>query len=647
MKALIFGLHLALLAPLCAVAQKSPIKFGEIPMDDLTMKTYDKDSSASAVILTDYGEAYVTITSVNASLSFERHVRIKILKKDGFDMADVEIQLYREGTEEERITKLKATTYNLENGKIVETDLSKDGIFKEKFNRNFNLQKFTFPNVKEGSVLEYSYTLTSGFITNFPNWQFQYEVPVRWSEYWALFPEFFIFEKYMQGYLAPAVYEVKNKNNTDFRIDGHHWVMKDVPAFKDEPFITCKNDYVSKMNMALSHINFPGKPVQEIMGTWEKLNTDLLEREAFGKTITGSNFLKKKAEELTVGMTDPQQKVAAIFSYVQKSLEWTGTKDFYADNLKTIFENKKGSSGDINLALASMLEKIDIPVEMVLLSTRDHGFVRQQYPMSSQFNYVICSVTLGDKILLLDATDRYLPMGILPERCLNNHGLVISKTRHRWIPIQPKAKARTVISTELVLHPTGELKGKMKYTHDGYAAREFRQVYFAKGEQEYVKGFLADKTWEVESSEFQNQAEATQSVNQLHALNINEHTTVAGGMIYMNPFVMGQIKENVFKLESREYPVDFGRPEEKTYLCRITIPEGYAIEEIPKPKVLILPNNAGRYTYNVSQTGNQLNIVSMLQINQSMFTMDEYPTLREFYNQLVAKQAEQIVFKKL
>jgi hypothetical protein len=116
MKAFIFGLPLALLAPLCAVAQKSPVKFGEIPMEDMTMKTYDKDSSASAVILSDYGEAYISYTTVSVALNYERHVRIKVLKKDGFSMADVEIPLYRDGADEERVSKLKATTYNLENG---------------------------------------------------------------------------------------------------------------------------------------------------------------------------------------------------------------------------------------------------------------------------------------------------------------------------------------------------------------------------------------------------------------------------------------------------------------------------------------------------------------------------------------------------
>jgi hypothetical protein len=647
MKALIFGLHLALLAPLCAVAQKSPIKYGDIPMADMTMTIYDKDSSASAVILSDYGEAYITVPGSGAKLSFERHVRIKILKKSGFGWANASIPMFHNGSAEERITRFKGTTYNLENGKIVGTEVSKDGMFKEKFDRYFNVQKFTFPNVKEGSILEFSVTLQSEFVVNFPNWQFQYGIPVRRSEYWALFPDKFTFEMYMQGYVTPTVYEVKDKAATGFQVKAHHWLANDVPAFKKEPFMSSERDYMARINLTLSHWESQDNVVHEVMGTWTKFNERLLALDAFGNALTMTGFLKKKVEELTAGITDPQQKTAAIFNYVQKTLEWNGENDIFTDGLKEAYDTKKGNSGDINLLLAAMLEKADIPVNMVVLSTRDHGFVRQQYPMPSQFNYVICSVVLGGNTLLLDATDRYLPMGVLPERCLNGQGLLISKTNPVWVTIQPKAKNRTVVSTELELHPTGVLKGKMKYTHDGYAAQEFRQTYFTKGEQGYMKKFLTGKSWEIESSEFQNQSDLGQGVHQLHALSIPEHTTVAGNIIYINPFVVGQTTENIFKPEMREYPVDFGKPEEKTYQCRITIPDGYTVDELPQSKVLTLPNNAGRYTYSVSVTGKQLNILSMLQINKCLFVMDEYPQLREFYNQLVAKQAEQIVLKKL
>ena len=177
-------------------AQKSPVKYGDIPMDDMKMTLYDKDSSAAAVFLVNYGKAYIEIVVDDPVLTYERHVRIKILKKDGLSWADASILLYHTTSSDEKVTTMKASTYNLENGAMVETKLSKEGIFKEKYNRNYNKQKFTLPNVKVGSVIEYTYTVKSDFYTSFPNWQFQKDIPVRWSEYWAIFPEVFKYEKF-------------------------------------------------------------------------------------------------------------------------------------------------------------------------------------------------------------------------------------------------------------------------------------------------------------------------------------------------------------------------------------------------------------------------------------------------------------------
>ena len=643
MKSPFLGLILCLTLT-SALAQKSPIKFGEVPLEELKMTIYDKDSSAAAVILTDYGEAYITPST--AMLNFERHVRIKILKKEGLKWADCSIPLLRSGSDDERVSKLKATTYNLENGKIVETSMSKDAVFKEKFNRDYMVQKFSLPNVKEGSVIEYSYTVTSGFFWNFPNWQFQYDIPVRWSEYWAMFPDFFFFEKYMQGYIPTTSYEVKNKNISGILTNGHHWISEHVPAFKAEPFMTSEDDYVSKINLALSHVNFPGQPVTEIMGTWGKLNAQLLESENFGKLVTGSGFIKKKSEELTAGLTDPLQKVTAIFNYVQKTFEWDGTKDKYADNLKQVVESKKGTAADINILLASMLDKVDVASTLVLLSTRDHGFIRHQYPMEKQLNYVICVVKVGEKVLFLDATEKYLPMGILPERCLNGQGLAISKTNHGWINIEPKAKARTVVNSDISLSEDGALKGKVKFSREGYDAHKLRVEYLKKGESDYLTEFLADKNWEISKTEFQNIKEIENNAQQMHEFSINDYSTLAGDVIYLNPFFTAQTKENVFKAPTREYPVDFGTPIERLYMAKINIPNGFVVDELPKSKVVVLPNNGGKYSYNVTQMGNTLNVVSMMQINKSLFIQTEYELLREFYNQIVEKQAEQIVLKK-
>jgi hypothetical protein len=629
-----------------SVAQKSPIKFGDIPIEDLKMTSYQKDSSASALILADYGKAYVSSTSVGAVLYFERHMRIKILKNQGLGWADASIPLYHSGTAEEKVTRFNATTYNLEGEKIVESKVSKDGIFKEKFNKRINLQKFTFPNVKEGSVIEYSYTIMSDFLTNFPNWQFQYTIPSRLSEYYAIIPEFFVMERYMQGYLAPTTYEVKDKTQDGYFEKAHHWVLKDVPAFKEEPFITTVDDYQSKINFALAYLNFPRQPSQEIMGTWDKLTKELLESEAFGKAVNGSSFLKKKVEELVAHSTDSLEKITLIKNYVATTLEWDGTNDYLADNLKDVFEKKKGTVGDINLALASMLTKAGFEVDLVLLSTRDHGFIRKQYPMSKQLNYVVCRVLLKDKFIFIDATNKYLPIDVLPENCLNGEGLLVSKRNTGWVGLNTKAKSKSIVATDLVLDSQGIITGTISIQNSGYKAIRFRRQYQSKGEETYVKDFIKDKNWEVEKSSFHQVDDLTKDPKENYNITLSDYVTTVGNMMYINPFITSRLEENPFKADKREYPVDFGSNQESNYMGKFTLPNDYQVEELPKSKVIMMPGGLAKFTYSVTQIGNTLNIIGNLQINRGLFGQEDYANLREFYNQLVSKQAEQIVLKK-
>jgi len=296
--------------------------------------------------------------------------------------------------------------------------------------------------------------------------------------------------------------------------------------------------------------------------------------------------------------------------------------------------------------MASMLEKADVKVALVLISTRDHGFVRETNPVSSQFNYVICVATVDDKKYLLDATEKLLPAGILPQRCINGNGFMVSKDGFQWVPLQSTVKSRIAVNADLNLDESGELEGKVLVDRGGYDALVSRKKYFNKDENEYVKDFVGNRSWEVSKTEFESFKDTDKPLKENYELKITDHVVSTPDALYFNPLVMLKIDENPFKLESREYPVDYGSGFDRMYLCKLSIPKGYHIDEIPQPKVIVLPSGAGRYTYSVVKSENGLVIVSNLQINKSIFSQLEYPNLREFYNQLVAKQAEQIVLKK-
>lgn len=672
MKTLVPSLLLGFLS-LSLSAQKAPVKFGDVSREEISMTTYDRDSTASAVILADYGVSAITYRqNIGFLLDFERITRIKILTKEGLSWGNFTIPLYKRGADDEKLSGLKAVTYNLENGKIVESKLKDDGIFKEEYDANWNQIKVTCPNVKEGSVVEITYNVTSPFLINFQDWSFQSTIPTVMSEYRAQIPEFFVYDKYTQGYIALDITEEKKEPNaireTSFERSGggfsnvqstanteqldymdskFRWAINDVPAFRPEPYMTSVHDYISQISFELSYVKYPNQPIKPILGNWKDINETMLESENFGLQVTGNGFLKKSVDEITAGASSAEEKIAAVVHYIKQNIVWDGRERMYATgSLRKVIENKKGTSAEINLLLASMLEKAGIQVTPVMLSTRSNGLLRIATPVVNQFNYVICLVEAGGKSWLLDATEKLLPIGMLPERCLNGQGFAIAKQGFQWVPLDTKVKTRSVTSGEFTISESGELLGKLKVDCNGYAALRNRKKYLLNGETEFLKSFVGSHQWEVKSTAITNATEIQNNFTQEHELVVNENIMVAGDVIYLDPFLHSSQKENPFKSEVRQYPVDFGSPMEETFFLKLTVPDNYTVDELPESRLISLPENAARYIYNVMQTGDQITVTSMFYINRSLFTQLDYPNLREFYNQVVAKQAEQIVLKK-
>ncbi len=653
------------------LAQKSPIKFGDVPMEHLKMTSYDKDSSAIAVVLADYGQSnFLYNDEKGFYVKFERTTRIKILKKEGTRYGTFEVPLYKDGAEKEKIQAIKGITFNLVNGKIEETKMKSDAVFLENYSKNYDVAKFTLPNVKEGSIVEVTYETMSNFLFNFQDWSFQTTIPVRYSEYRARIPEYFTYEKYMQGYVVLAANEHKTNSTSmnisyrvqesrgsaltervtdklDYMEDSFRWVAENVPAFIAEPNMTTYKDYISKINFELAYVKYPNQPIKKVMGTWADINKKFTEIEDFGGEIKGNGFLKKIAGEITAGASTPEQKTQALYDYVKKNMSWNGLNRLFVDgSLKKVFDSKKGSAADINLLLTSLITKANIEAYPVLISTRDNGFIRQSFPMASQFNYVVCLVRLEGKSVLLDATESLLQFGVLPERCLNGRGLVITGQGEEWVNLEYGIKSKTIADVKLAVDEEGLVKGKVKINNNGYHAYDYRKKYLSKGEDGFVKELLENKTWSVTQKNFANVKEIQEPFVQEYELEFDDAVVVSGDVMYLKPVLLLHEEENPYKLEKREYPVDYGSPFEIIYTGNIAIPEEYKVEELPGQKVLLLPENGARFMYSISVVGSTINITFILNINRPIYSQLEYPNLREFYSQVVAKQAEQVVLRK-
>ncbi|MBH8557576.1 DUF3857 domain-containing protein [Hymenobacter negativus] len=659
-----------------ARAQNEPIKFGVIDSRELTAAPFVNDSAASAVVLCDFGRSRLKGQAGNFQVVFERVTRIKILKKPGYEYATVEIPLYHRDDNQEKVSNLRGFTYNLVNNAVEKTRLETSGVFLEKRTPTINVQKVTLPNVRVGSVVEFAYTLTSDYLFNFQDWTFQRDIPVRWSEYRVSIPSFYRYKILYQGAQAFAVNNtavgstnlvLDNKIPSSAGIAGgqtvgtlnisapteeHTWALKNVPAFGEEPFMTTAADYVARLDFELTGEQWPDSPYHDLTGTWEKINARLLADEEFGGRL-GSHigFMQDQLQGLATKYPALMDRAAAVREMVMAAVRYDGTDRYYAaEPLRKAFDAHRGTSADVNLLLLAALREAGIPAHPLLLSTRDHGSVSKEYPLLERFNYVAALVPLVDgKDLLLDATEPLLPCGVLPPRCLNRVARLITKKPEdsRWVDLAPALRRVRYQQVALALDAQGGLTGKVHDEHGGYAAAEARARLAGQGEKKY----LATATQRHESWTLTKPA-LTHADNVEKPLVLDYEFTqpaegaTATGPLYLSPLAEFGIGQNPFRREQRDFPVDFGIPQDETLVVSLTLPAGYELAAVPKPVVVELPGGGGRFVCSVAATPGAVMLTSRLSLSQAVYSAAQYPNLREFYRLLLEKQGEKLIIQK-
>lgn len=642
------------------------IKFGDVSEKDFASRVYSIDSSASAVIISDIGSSKIEGNSKGwFSLVFKHHKRIHILNKNGYELSNVSIRLFSNEDDEESLEKLRAVTYNLENGKVVESKLEvKTGLFREKVDQNWLIKKFTFPNVKEGSIIEFEYTIKSDFLDNLQPWEFQGSYPRLWSEYNLSLPDFLGYVFLAQGYKKYDVDESRSRlesfqviNNRDpgameryilsSNVAEYHWVMKDVKPLKPENYTSSLDNHIAKIEFQLAEFR---KPLMErqLIESWVKVASDLMKSEYFGKQVSGDNgWVKEVTEPLRKGTTSKWEVAKKIFTWVRDNFTCTDHSRRSMDqSLKNLIKSRKGNVAEINLLLTAMLLQEDINACPVLLSTRSNGLVYSLYPVLQQYNYVVSRAILGKDTFYLDASEPMLGFNRLPLRCYNEEARVISE-KAEMVSFSADALTETKYTTVfLVNNESGKLVGSLTQTPGYYESFLLREKIRDNGKDYLAKEIRKEFGTDVVIHDF-----GIDSLEQYdEVLGIHYDFDLAAeqeDIIYFNPLFGEAYKENLFKSAERSYPVEMPFTMDETYNLQMEVPLGYVVDELPQSVVVKLnEENHGMFEYRVSQSGNNISFRSRVKIARAYFLPEEYEMLREFFNLVVKKHAEQIVFKK-
>ncbi len=639
-------------------AQPPPVEWGKVPASDLSMTSFPEDTNAAGVILADYGE---TVMNDELDLEFRRSVRIKILNERGYELGTHSVELYTKD-HTQRIDDIDGATYTLRtDGAIDRKELDGKAIFEERVDDRHTRYKFTLPGLKPGCVIEFHYKITSNSWYYMSDWTFQRSEPVLWSEYRVRIPmqiqysgvtvgddQFFINEltEATQVFSGSALTYL---HNNVVKCNQYRWVRKNVPAVRAEPYVTSMNNYLSKVELQLaSYITEGGIPVR-VLKDWETVVQELLKSEDFGKRMDVSGDVRKLSEQLTAGLTTPQDRMQALYDYVRKTIVWDGTSRFFADHdADEILKNKKGTSAEINFLLMSLLQGAGIQCDPVILSTRSHGIIQSVYPIVTQFNYVVVAANISGQRYYLDATNPHRAFDLLPMRILNMQGLVVKTGPVQWTTITSEKKFSRVTTAELHVADDGKLEGTLDGTDEGYAAVEDRDMLGDETELNVAReSFQADETGVTLDSVQVSGRDDVSSPLKLHArFSSDANVQRSGDLLYVTPFVANGLKETPFKTRERSFPVDMAYGRTITSKFNLVLPAGYRLKDSLAAHNIQLPRGMAAYVQRSTIDGNTVHIVGTLEINESEFPPALYPALREFYSQMIAFQHEPVILER-
>ena len=646
-------------------------ELGKVSIAELEQKVHPLDSTAAAAVLYkkgevrieyDQNEGFVAITDVET--------RIKIYKKEAYDLANQKVWFYSAVNLSEKVIFSDAVTYNLVNGKIEKTKLKSEGIFTEVLNKYNSQKKITMPNVKEGSVIEFKYSIKTPNPSIIRDWDFQSGIPVNYSEFVTYIPEYYVFNSRQKGFVYPKITVKKNNksiiftnkersggsvssttfstNQVDYFETQTTYIAENFPAIKDEEFVNNIRNYTASVEFELSVINWPNQPMKVMSADWNSVVKTIYEYNSFGPELNKTGYFEEDLKALLARTNTPEEKVMAILQYVKSRVKWNGVAGYECENgVKKAYKEKSGNIGDINLMLTAMLRYAGLTANPVLVSTRDNGIA--MFPNRTAFNYVIAAVETPNGHYLVDASARFSTPNILPFRTLNWFGRLIRKDgSSEQISLMPKKTSNTSVFLSYDINPDGTVAGKAKKQSTDYAALTIRDKISGQKQEDYLEKF-ENQNRKIEVSEYvrENEKEILKPLTESYSFNGNNLCEVIGGKIYFNPMLFFSSEKNPFKQEIREYPVDFGFPFADKYTIVIKVPDGFAVETLPAPITINMEDNLGSFKFNIAETGNSLQLVVSHQINQGIVSIEKYEMLKEYYKKMIAKETEKIVLKRI
>ena len=443
------------------------------------------------------------------------------------------------------------------------------------------------------------------------------------------------------------------------------WELRDLAPIPFEPASPAVTNLAPRLAINYFPTEGTASPGARSFETWTDVST-------WYTSLTDSQVqpdeaLTAKTRELTLNARTELEKLQAISNYVQ-SIQYIsvqiGVGRWRPHSASQVFAKSYGDCKDKANLMRAMLKVLNIESYPVLIFSGDNTYVRESWPSPSQFNHCIIAVKVSDgiqgpmvishpkigRLLIFDATDDDTPIGDLPEHEQGSFALIAagdagSLTRMPSTPAEANSLERQI---DAAFDTEGSLTATISEKSKGSLAVRERSAFRHEAQSGYLK-MIED--W------------LTRGATGARVSKVSPKDDRLGGRfdlgVDFSAPSYGQLMQNrllVFKpaiVSRREgLPLTDGKRTHPVVLkstaysetVRVRIPAGFDVDEMPD--AVKLDTSFGSYVTTYEVKDGQLIFTRKLVQHASTIPVDQYLSVRTFFEKIRAAEQSPVVLAK-
>ncbi|NNC82918.1 MAG: hypothetical protein HKN79_05010 [Flavobacteriales bacterium] len=621
---------LVLLLGMDMSAQHEWAVYGDVRPSDLSVLECADYPEQGAEVLFDLGK--LDFEKGSFEMRFERHLRIRI-----YDPAfDLSPYVLFDFPFRDRISRPRATMYRLKKNRIRKIPIRSYDIQIERSGAEKNRLTFKLPTeVMPGDVIEIHFSQVYSEWRDMDPWWFQHRIPCKRSDLFADIPEFFEFKVVNPNSIPYSTAEVRQVKRGDIDHQVHHYGLKDIPPFEEEPYALGSWTYRRGLRLPIQSIYIPGVLEREYYEqSHEELIKELLASRRFGRELRNNGFLSSTVDSLIKGVLSPSHRAKEIFKFVQETLDTDDSQE--NRSIRAVHTQNVANTWDTNRYLIALLREAGFESAPVLLSSIQNARAHTNASGVSSFDKLVALISIQNEDVLLDASDDRLPFGYLQIQDRYGQGLLIDRKRMEWIDVEKGA-----LDKELLV-------GEWDWSLPDSATLNARSVLYDYAiylDEIGQRTFHEEHTSEIGMWQFQSYIdgqELDRSIDLELSISWNEDST----QIQLNPLNIGGILKNPFQADYRIQPIVFPAPVERRWSYSIPIPEGFYWSASTEEVAMGSEDERIQFRYKEEQVGDRILISSQLVLSHKTYFQEEYPLLKKVFQRMTELHSKGLVLTK-